>query len=57
MKFNKSYPQSGSSITDVVKDLIDDVNDLKLFRDFVLQDPSTTEKFEQYKTYRILKDQ
>jgi hypothetical protein len=56
MKFNKFDPQPSTLITEV-KDLIDEVNDLKLFREFVLQDPSTTEKFEQYKTYRILKDQ
>lgn len=52
-----NYPESGTVLSVIVKELIDDVNDLKVFRDFVLQDPITLEKYEQYKTYEILKDQ
>jgi hypothetical protein len=49
------YPVQGTAISDVVKGLIDDMNDLKLFREFVLQDPIMLEKYEQYKIFKILK--
>lgn len=51
----KKHPDRGALMTDVVKELIDDMNDLKLFREFVLQDPITAEKFEKFKTFNILK--
>lgn len=54
---NRKYPEPGIAMSVVVKELIDKVDDLKIFRDFVLQDPITLEKYEQYKTFRILKDQ
>lgn len=53
--YNK-YPETGTLMTDVVKSIIDDMNDLKLFREFVLQDPITLEKYEQFKTFTVLKN-
>ena len=55
--YNRKYPEPSVAMSVVVKQLIDKVDDLNLFRDFVLQDPITLEKYEQYKTFRILKDQ
>lgn len=42
-------------MTDVVKVIVDEMNEMKLFRDFVLQDPIMLEKYEQFKTFKILK--
>ena len=53
--YNK-YLETGTLMTDVVKSIIDDMNDLKLFREFVLQDPITLEKYEQFKTFTVLKN-
>ena len=54
MQYNK-HPDRGALMTDVVKEIIDDMNDMKLFREFVLQDPVTLEKFDKFKTFKILK--
>lgn len=54
--YNIRYPAQGTLMTDVVKGLIDEINDLKVFREFVLQDPTTLDKYEQFKTFHILKD-
>jgi hypothetical protein len=54
MQYNK-HPDSRALMTDVVKEHIDNINDLKLFREFILQDPITAEKFDKFKTFNILK--
>lgn len=53
---NPKYPLTGTAVADVVRDIIDELHELKTFRDFVLQDPAMQEQWEQYKTFRLLKD-
>lgn len=44
------------SMTSVMMKVIDELNDVRLFKEFMLQDPATMEKYEQYKTFKALKD-
>lgn len=54
--YNRKYPNPGTELNVVMKGMIDELYELKAFRDFVLQDPKMQEQWEQYKTFRILKD-
>jgi len=52
------YPAASTAMVDVVKGIIDEMDemdDLRLFKEFVLQDPVTAEKYDQFKTFKILK--
>jgi len=48
---NKSDP-----ITSVMMKFMDELNEIRIFREFMLQDPKTLEKYEQFKTFKALKD-
>ena len=48
---------TGQRITDVINSIAGDIKELRLFKEFVLQDPKMLEKFEAFKTFKRLKDQ
>lgn len=54
--FNGSkYPPAGIAIADVAKILIDEMEELRMFKQFVLQDPEMAVRYEKFKTFEILK--
>ena len=54
--WNGWFADKSSKKEDVLAEVINDLNELKLFKEFALQDPNTLEKYEQYKTFVILKN-
>ena len=50
------YPNRGDLMVDVTKVLIDEIEDLRRFQRFVLQDSKLAEQYEKFKTFDILKD-
>jgi hypothetical protein len=50
---NAVFANTGELLTHSLKKQIDE---LIVFKEFVLSDPETAEKFAQYKIYKILKD-